>query len=321
MNQLREPSTARTNAHFSRQQDSNVAGSVRDSVDEPDNRRHASYNDRGATLILAMAFLVAVCIVVVSLSNWVGNDLNNTAHFTSAHALETAANDATETAIENVRYSFSSSMVNASPPVPCWTTGSTPGQFTLTGVPTEVVNVWCSTLWAPESAATRTVTFSTCLSSVSATACQANPELQAVMVFDDYPYPSGVASSSPCTTTGSATTPTCGEGMTVQSWIFNPVVPTVTGITPATGSPSGGTSLTITGTGFASGAGVNFVDANGYPTNWVLPASSVTVNSSGTSITVRSPATPTSSSDIHYNVVVVTPEGTSAISSASAFKY
>jgi hypothetical protein len=279
-----------------------------------------------------MVFLVAVSVIVASMSSWVGNDLNNTTHFTSAHSLETAANDAIEAAVQSVRYSssntpaieqeISQAMLNASPPVPCWTTSPTPSQFSSSGLPT--MDVWCSTLWAPYSASTRTVTFSTCLDTLpaspttaqsvaAATACHLNPELQAVVVFDDYPYPLGEPSSSACAS------PDCGYGMTVQSWIFNPVVPTVTGISPTTGSTSGGTTVTITGTGFASGASVNFVDAKS-GTNWVLPASSVTVVSS-TSITVKSPATPSSSTDTAYNVTVTTPEGTSAVSSHSAFTY
>lgn len=83
--------------------------------------------------------------------------------------------------------------------------------------------------------------------------------------------------------------------------------PTITNVTPSTGVLAGGTSLTITGTGFASGATVAFVEL---PSNDVFgtpsskPAASVTFNSS-TSLTVTTPsATNTGAVD----VVVMNPD-------------
>jgi hypothetical protein len=276
-------------------------------------------DETGATLILALIFLVVVSVIVGALASWVGNDLNNTSKFTSAQSFETAANDATEVAVQSVRYyniaqpaSVFSQSVNASPPTPCWTVSPALSQPVLpTGLPS--MNVWCSTLWSPYSPATRTVTFSTCPTSVSSAAtCALDPALQAVVVFDDYSYPLGVATSKTCMTTGN-----CGEGMNVQNWIFNPVVPTVTSISPASGSTSGGTSVTINGTSFVTGATVNFVETTASD-NVVLAASSVVVNSS-TQITVKSPAITTST--LTYYVTVITPEGTSAVGLNSRYTY
>jgi hypothetical protein len=73
-------------------------------------------------------------------------------------------------------------------------------------------------------------------------------------------------------------------------------VPTVTAASPATGPIAGGTSVTITGTGFVSGATVNF---------GTTPAAGVTVNSA-TSITATSPA---GSAGV-VDVTVTTPGGT-----------
>jgi hypothetical protein len=74
------------------------------------------------------------------------------------------------------------------------------------------MSVWCNLVWTPESAATRVETFSACPSTQSAAACAASPYVQAVVTFDDYPTPIGLATTSACTTT-------CGTGMTVDSWV------------------------------------------------------------------------------------------------------
>ena len=74
------------------------------------------------------------------------------------------------------------------------------------------MSVWCSLVWTPDSAATRVETFSACPSSETASACTTSPYVQAVVTFDDYPTPIGLATTSACTTT-------CGTGMTVDSWV------------------------------------------------------------------------------------------------------
>src|SRR5271166_2474538 len=84
-------------------------------------------------------------------------------------------------------------------------------------------------------------------------------------------------------------------------------VPTVSGVSPNTGSTAGGTSVTITGTGFISGATVAF---------GATAATGVTVVS-GTEITATSPA----ESAATVNVRVTTTGGTSATSSADDFTY
>ena len=82
--------------------------------------------------------------------------------------------------------------------------------------------------------------------------------------------------------------------------------PTVTGISPSEGPASGGTSVTITGSNFASGATVDF------GTN---AAMNVTVNSS-TSLTATAPA-----GSGTVDVTVTTVGGTSATGSAERFIY
>ena len=82
--------------------------------------------------------------------------------------------------------------------------------------------------------------------------------------------------------------------------------PTVSGIGPASGSTSGGTSVTIIGTNFTSASSVSF---------GTVAALSVTVNSA-TSITAIAPA---GTGSVH--VTVTTSAGISATSSADLFTY
>jgi IPT/TIG domain len=85
------------------------------------------------------------------------------------------------------------------------------------------------------------------------------------------------------------------------------VTPTVTKLAPKAGLAAGGTSVTVTGTGFIGASAVHF---------GATPATSFKVNSS-TSITAVSPAGTSGSVD----VTVTVPGGTSATSSADLFKY
>jgi hypothetical protein len=84
--------------------------------------------------------------------------------------------------------------------------------------------------------------------------------------------------------------------------------PVITSLSPNTGGRAGGTSVTITGTGFTGATAVKFGGAS---------ASTFSVDSD-TQITVTSPAAPFSSS---VHVTVTTPNGTSGISSGDVFTY
>ena len=86
-----------------------------------------------------------------------------------------------------------------------------------------------------------------------------------------------------------------------------PAAPTVTNVSPTSGPASGGTSVTITGTGFTGATAVSFGGA---------VASSFTVNSP-TQITATAPAGSAGTVDI----TVTTPGGTSSTSSADQFTF
>lgn len=96
------------------------------------------------------------------------------------------------------------------------------------------------------------------------------------------------------------------EPITVTDAVTVKVGPIVTGVSPNSGSPAGGTSVTITGAGFTGATAVNFGSA---------PAANFTVNSD-TQITTTSPAGAGT-----VDVTVTTPVSTSPISAADQFTY
>jgi hypothetical protein len=87
-----------------------------------------------------------------------------------------------------------------------------------------------------------------------------------------------------------------------------PPVPTVTGVSPASGPSTGGTTVSLTGTGFSGATAINFGPNN--------PAIFYTIKSP-TSIIVTAPAGTLGIQDVR----VVTPGGTSPPSAADSFTY
>ena len=171
--------------------------------------------EEGAILILALAYLVAVSLVVALLSTWATNDLNNTSHFSSANSLTVAATDATDVAIQYVRYTpliSSSQLLGWTPPTDeaCW--GSEP-ESSIPVINGDQIAVWCNTTWDPKNYVTRVVSFVACPTTVSEPECAANPTLTAVVNFDD--YPPAPAASAPIEELCSVW---CGSGMTIVSW-------------------------------------------------------------------------------------------------------
>ncbi len=115
--------------------------------------------------------------------------------------------------------------------------------------------------------------------------------------------PAGTGTVDVTVTTPSGTSATSPADQFTYSVV---AAPTVTGLSPTSGPPSGGTLVTLTGTGFTGATAVNF---------GTTAATNVTVVSA-TSITADSPA-----GTGVVNVTVTTPGGTSAASPADEFTY
>jgi hypothetical protein len=289
-------------------------------------RGGCSPDEQGAVLILALLFLLIGVVAVGALAFQITNDVKNSSNFRTVRSLQYAAKSTTNLAVQNIRYSplvITASPVvstlNASPPAPCW--GSTGAEATLASINGEpAMASWCSTAWSPSSANTRTVTISTCPASMGAAACASQPLLQAIVSFDD--YPPGQVSAPASAQNPSQCQVYCGTSMVTNSWVWSPTVPTVSGIGPTTGPITGGTPVTITGTGFVAGSTVSFVEESGGTpamdnTVLTVPAANVTVTSA-TSITAIAPAAIEGST---YFVTVTTLKGSSADSASTVFTY
>jgi hypothetical protein len=73
-------------------------------------------NEEGATLLLAVIFMVVISLILVALVTLAGNDLLNTSNVITQQTLEYSATAAVNMAIENVQYT-DPSLVGG--PVPC----------------------------------------------------------------------------------------------------------------------------------------------------------------------------------------------------------
>jgi hypothetical protein len=94
---------------------------------------------------------------------------------------------------------------------------------------------------------------------------------------------------------------------TADHFIYQVLAPTVTGLTPATGSTGGGNTITIIGTNLTGATGVSFGGT---------PAASFHINSP-TSITAITPVHSAGA----FDVTVTTAGGTSAVSTADRFTF
>ena len=284
-----------------------------------------SGDESGAILILALVFLVAVSLIVTGLLTWVGTSLSATGTFQNERNVELGLTNGVNLAIHNTRYQF-----DAGSPTP-FLNNPSPELCGTYQIPNEssnnLVNVYCSMIWQPFSANTRVFTYSACAytatptSSTPAADCAAQPSLQDIVAFYDYPT-GGAASPSPNPTPCTPIQPinnspgngSCGETMTQVSWQWSPVVPEVNAISPSSGPTSGGTTVTIQGTGFTSGETVNFIQQGVAGTTYVAPATAtvlppvVGVCAPPNCIQVTSPSVVAGTT---YLVAVSTPGGTS----------
>ena len=79
--------------------------------------RQRGRGEGGAVLVLALVFLTTASVIVGALSAWTVNDLTNIKSFTSARSLQNAVRNATDVAIQSIRYTtLLSTSQNAEPP-------------------------------------------------------------------------------------------------------------------------------------------------------------------------------------------------------------
>jgi hypothetical protein len=291
-------------------------------------RRHQPNDESGAILVLALVFLVAVSLIVVSLLSWSGASLLSTTAFGNERSVEYAATSAVDLAIQNTRYSYESQFLTNTTPQPCLGSGVTPPAFTegVNNTTVQVtIDVYCTMTWNPSSSETRIITYSACPTTDNFTAsqCAQTPLLQAVVSFDDY---AGITSPPPDCDNSSESS--CGLTMAQLSWTWRPVAPAVTSLTNSSGPITGGTTptLQINGTGFVNGSTVNFIEeSGGTPSTSLqgffsnLPTTSSAGCAPPTCLTVMPPAiTEGVGSGVGYYVTVTTPATGTSLETANA---
>lgn len=175
-------------------------------------RTISSDNETGSTLILALIFLIMVSVLVIAMTSWAVNDLNNTSRFQGASDQMYAAGGATEVAISSARYTYPSTLKGicsgTSSPIP------------INGF---YIQDWCSTTQYVSLSVTREVTLTACLMASANTSltgpCQTTSGpvptlLTAVVDFDDH-----TVTESPGRQNCTALYPVnCGASMSIVSW-------------------------------------------------------------------------------------------------------
>ncbi|HEY5303656.1 MAG TPA: hypothetical protein VIJ86_06320 [Acidimicrobiales bacterium] len=167
-------------------------------------------DELGASLILALIFLIVISVTVVSLSTWSTNGLNDVAKFGAPAAARSAVDGATEVAVQSERYSVTPTSITKA-------SSSTPAICSTATVPESGVNytftIWCGTVQDLSSSATRVVTFNACSGPATGSVC-AHPQLVASVTYDDYTFPISQVLTTYCKKN-------CGTAVTVTSWVVS----------------------------------------------------------------------------------------------------
>lgn len=245
--------------------------------------RSSRGGDRGAVLVLALLFVVAVGLVTTALATWATNDLNNAKTFTNVEALHSDATGMMKLSISYVRYnpiiSGSQTANVASPVVACWGGSNVANLPVIDG---DQVAVWCSTVWNPGLATTRVVTFYACAASVPASVCTLSGKtlLTEVVTFDDYPSGTNAPNQTLCSLF-------CGIGMTVKSSTWGAALVDAQANAPVSAQFVVEPSATIVNA--ATTAQVEILDSQGLPVSGetvTLSAESPGSLASGSSVSV-----------------------------------
>ena len=169
--------------------------------------RRRARDESGASLILALVFILVTSVTVLSLSTLASNGLNSVAKFRTPQLARSAVNSAMTTAVDEERYTVTPASVT-SPPALC-----TPSVTIPESNQSYTFAIWCSTTLNLGSKQTRTVTFTACPSTSTQTNCSSSQLLVAVVIFDDYTYPVSQILTSYCTKN-------CGTAEKISSWVL-----------------------------------------------------------------------------------------------------
>ncbi len=160
-------------------------------------------DEEGATLVLALVFMIIIALVLVPLVTLSGNGLQNTSNLLQEQSLEYRSNGAVEVAIQTVRYTDATYRGGS-----CFASGSSTVQIGLAGPNNPPVYVNCLTVSPPPSdtGASREVNVYAC----GSTNCSAsNYTVSATVDFQDG------ATCSP------SSIGACGQLESIKSWLVH----------------------------------------------------------------------------------------------------
>ena len=227
--------------------------------------RASDRDERGASLILALIFIVVVAVLVGAVSSMAINDLNNTTQFNSATSLDYSASGVASLAIQSVRYTPTPNGVLGA----CWNEAGGTSEETFNNI---TVAIWCQSASHSGSSQSRVVTMYACNNNpgqnATASSCQSNPLLTLVEAYDDY----SAAGTDTCATAPSSAT--CGFGASTLVWTWGSLASAVGGLILNT--------ITITST---APSGTNAEVGNTYePTATTTSGDPVTITSASTTV-------------------------------------
>ncbi len=206
--------------------------------------RSRDQSERGASLILALVFIVVIAVIVGAISSLTLNDLNNTSAFDASSNTGSSASDVANLAIQSVRYVPQTANNTLSP---CW---SAPGGISEQQFNGVTIAIWCSSVLHAGSSQSRVVTMYACTLPLgsSGQSCKGNPLLTLVEAYDDY----SAAGTDLCTPAKDGAT-YCGFGASTLVWTWGPLSAVGGLILNTISSPNSPASLKV-GTQFTPSA-------------------------------------------------------------------
>ncbi len=158
-------------------------------------------DEQGATLVLALVFMIIIALVLVPLVTLSGNGLQNTTNLLQEQSLEYRSNGAVEVAIQTVRYTDVTYSGGS-----CFASGSPTVQIGQPGPSNPPVYVNCATGASSDSGVTREINVYAC----GSTNCSAsNYTVWATVDFQDGPT---------CSPTSIGA---CGQTESIKSWLVH----------------------------------------------------------------------------------------------------
>jgi len=158
-------------------------------------------DEEGATLVLALVFIIIIALVLVPLVTLSGNGLQNTSNLLQEQSLEYRSSGAVEVAIQTVRYTDAAYKGGS-----CFAGGSPTVQIGQAGPNNPPVYVNCSSQPPSDTGVTREINVYAC----GSTNCSAsNYTVWATVDFQDDP------------TCSPASIGACGGTESIKSWLVH----------------------------------------------------------------------------------------------------